>query len=142
MLQTRVFDLRKVYSLRRGGAWSLGWPWAVPHEDKPTASSLSLSLGTTTYEAPPQKKCNMLVVWLKPLPNLDEQGKPRSLIEICMQRDVLLYSYSIIQAIMAPRLYIDIGIRIQCLVLLEYSILIDIVSFITKVNLPISTNSY
>jgi hypothetical protein len=35
---------------------------------------------------------------------------------------------------MAPNPYIDIGIRIQCLVLLEYGVPIDMVSFITKVH--------
>ena len=35
---------------------------------------------------------------------------------------------------MAPRLHIDVGIRVQCLVLLEYGVLIDIMFFITKVH--------
>jgi hypothetical protein len=35
---------------------------------------------------------------------------------------------------MAPRPHIDVGIRIQCLVLLEYGVPIDMVSFITKVH--------
>ena len=30
------------------------------------------SISLHQYEAPPQKKCNTLVVWLKPLPDLDE----------------------------------------------------------------------
>jgi hypothetical protein len=51
-----------------------------------------------------------------------------------MQTDVSLYSYSTIQAIMAPRPHIDVGIHIQCLVLLEYGVPIDMVSFITKVH--------
>jgi hypothetical protein len=35
---------------------------------------------------------------------------------------------------MAPRPHIDVGIRIQCLVLLEYGVPIDIVSQITNVH--------
>src|ERR1700716_2176631 len=34
---------------------------------------------------------------------------------------------------MAPRPHIDVGIRIQCLVLLEYGVPVDLVSEITKV---------
>jgi hypothetical protein len=35
---------------------------------------------------------------------------------------------------MAPNPHIDVGIRVQCLVLLEYGVPIDMVSFITKVH--------
>ncbi len=86
------------------------------------------------YEAPPQKKCNTLVVWLKPHPHLEEYGR------YSLYHRILYYSqsssllFSNLPIVMAPRPHIDVGIRIQCLVLLEYGVYINIVSEITNVH--------